>query len=424
MNKRVIIIIIIFSSVSLIAAIVTQFFWARDAVMLKHDQFAAKVEIAMKSVVNQLLTSSEFEPADPTHFDSSFYEEHFEIFNVVAPSVLDSLLKSEISSMRIDQKFIYGVYRERDSVFVIGNKSQKYTSDLLYSGQHISLSCLCEEVQYILAVYFPNQNSMIFSDMTILPVMSGLFLMVLVFSFFFTIYSLFKQKKLSEMKTDFVNNMTHEFKTPISTISASSEMLIREPINTSPDKVVKYAKIIFDENTRLRNLVERVLQIATVEKGDVKIKMKELDLHEILNDCIKNFSVQVQERDGSINSYLHAKQSVIRADRAHLVNVFNNLLDNANKYSPEKPNITITTQNTTNSVKIMFKDKGVGIRKEDRQHIFKKFHRLQTGDIHDVKGFGIGLFYVKAVVEEMGGLISVTSEKDQGSVFTIEFPLI
>ncbi|MCB0805362.1 MAG: HAMP domain-containing histidine kinase [Bacteroidales bacterium] len=422
MNKRVIITIIILSSISLIAALTTQIFWANDAISLKRDQFADKVNIALKSVVNQLMVSNSFDPAHPSQFDPEFYSEHQGILTVVDPTILDSLLQVEMEFMRIGKSYSYGVYRLDDSVFIMGDlKSGRY--ELLKSEHQISLSCLCENFQYLLSVHFPDQRSIILHDMIILPVMSGLFLLVLVFSFFFTIYALIRQKKLSEMKTDFVNNMTHEFKTPISTISAASEMLGREQVYTSSEKVLKYSKIIFDENKRLKTQVERVLQIATVERGDVKLKIKEINAHEILMECIKNFQVQVQERNGVLKTCLHAEQVAINVDRAHLVNVFNNLMDNANKYSPDNPHITVTTQNVNGSLHINFRDKGIGISKDEQHHIFKKFHRLQSGDIHDVKGFGIGLFYVKRVVEEMGGKISVSSAKSKGSTFTVEFPI-
>jgi len=259
--------------------------------------------------------------------------------------------------------------------------------------------------------------------MIILPVMSGLFLMVLIFSFFFTIYAVLKQKKLSEMKTDFVNNMTHEFKTPISTISVSSEMLAKDLIVQHPEKVKKYAKVIFDENTRLKNQVERVLQIAIIDKEDFKLKFKEVNVHEILQKCIDNFNVLVAERKGNLQANLEALQYIVTVDKEHFTNVINNLLDNANKYSPVNPDITINTFNNLGKIEISIEDKGIGISRENQNDIFKKFHRLQTGNIHDAKGFGIGLFYVKTMVEQMGGKINIESELNMGSRFTLSFSL-
>jgi two-component system phosphate regulon sensor histidine kinase PhoR len=223
------------------------------------------------------------------------------------------------------------------------------------------------------------------------------------------------------MKTDFVNNMTHEFKTPISTISISSEMLQKDLVAQSPERVKKYAQVIFDENARLKNQVEGVLQIAIFDKGDYKLKMKELDIHEIIRDRVKNFEVQVHERKGKLNNCLKAREHIIVADKVHIANIINNLLDNANKYSPEPPDILVSTSNKDGQIMIMVEDKGLGISRENQPHVYKKFHRLHTGDIHDVKGFGLGLFYVKTMVEVMGGTIDLKSELNKGSCFIVTF---
>ncbi|MCB2219731.1 MAG: HAMP domain-containing histidine kinase [Bacteroidetes bacterium] len=422
MSRKVLILVIILTSVSLLAALITQLFWVRDAWQLKEDQFTTKVDIALKSVVNQLLTSEDFPSADPGKYEMDFYIEHQNLLGVVNPYTLDSLLHEEMIAMHIDHSYEYGVYREEDSVFIMGN----YHSDIqpiLSSNDWVSLSCLCEDHTYILAVYFPEKKSMILSDMIILPIMSGLFLMVLVFSFLFTIYSLIRQKKLSEMKTDFVNNMTHEFKTPISTISVSSEMLSKDQILEFPDRIKKYAKIIYDENARLKNLVDRVLQIASLEKGEVRLRMRTIGVHEIIRESINNFLVQPTDQNVSIHQNLQAASDIVLADRIHVYNVIINLIENAYKYSPVNPRIDITTHIENNQFCIDVKDNGVGISKENQAQIFKKFHRLPSGDVHDVKGFGIGLFYVKTIMEKMNGAITVKSEKDKGSIFTLKFPL-
>lgn len=421
MSRRILFTIIILTSVSLIAALITQLLWVQDAWNLKKDQFTNKVEIAMKSVVNQLLTSDYDSPANPSDYDTAFYREHQQFLLSVNPKLLDSLLGAEISSMHLNRSYIYAVYRESDSSFIMGD--YKGNEQMLFSSNlQVSLSCLCEEQNYILTVYFPQKQKMILSNMIILPVMSGIFLLVLVFSFFFTIYSMLRQKKLSEMKNDFVNNMTHEFKTPISTISVSSEMLMTDQVINSPDKIEKYARIILDENNRLKNQVEHILQLAIFDKGELNLKLRELDVHEVINECVKNFKVVITDSNGKLTTSLKALNSKVLADKAHLTNVINNLIDNAVKYSLENPEILITTINVRDSVIISVSDHGIGIRKENQKEIFKKFHRLQTGDIHDVNGFGIGLFYVKSILENMGAIIDVESELNKGTTFTINFP--
>lgn len=422
MNRKVIQVIIFLTFVSLLAAIITQLLWVRDAWQLKEDQFDSKIEIALKSVVNVLMTTDLYGPTDINSFEDDFYLDHQQILQEVNPFILDSLLYEELNAMRIADDYAYGVYRHDDEEFVMGDDTE-FRDEIVNSPHWVSLSCLCQDEIYYLSVYFPSQQSMILNSMIILPVMSGLFLMVLVFSFFFTIYSLLRQKKLADIKTDFVNNMTHEFKTPIATISVTSEMLMKEQVQKNPDKVKRYAKIIFDENTRLKNQVEGVLQIAVLEKNDYKLKMREMDVHEVIRECSNNFTIQVQERKGRIRLDFDAPRHVIMADRVHLSNIINNLLDNANKYSPENPEIVISTRNLNGSLQIDVKDKGIGISKENQNDVFKKFHRLQTGDIHDVKGFGLGLYYVKTMVEEMGGSIEVKSELGAGSCFTLKFPV-
>jgi two-component system phosphate regulon sensor histidine kinase PhoR len=422
MNQKVIRIIVLLSSVSLLAALITQLLWVRDAWQLKEDQFNSKIDIALKSVVNQLMTSNDFPSADIRDFEEDFYLDHQQILQVVNPLILDSLLAAELNDMRVEDEYTYGVFRHDDEAIVMGRTGGFFT-ELIQSPHWVSLTCLCEDETYYLSIYFPYQQSIILNSMIILPVMSGIFLLVLVFSFFFTIYSLIRQKKLSDIKTDFVNNMTHEFKTPISTISITSEMLMKDRVIENSDKVKKYAKIIFDENSRLKNQVEGVLQIAVLEKHDYKLKMKEMDLHEVIRSCSENFNMQMQERKGKLILDLNAENAMITADRVHLSNIINNLLDNANKYSPENPEITIATRNHNGHIQVDVIDKGIGISRENQQDVFKKFHRLQTGDIHDVKGFGLGLFYVKTMTEEMGGTIELKSELSSGSCFTLEFPL-
>ncbi len=422
MKRKIILLIIVLTSVSLIAAMTTQLLWVRDVWQLKEDQFNNRIKIALKTVVNQLLTSEDVYPADKNSFDPVFYNEHYEILSVINPLTLDSLLQEELGCMKLNKDYVYGVFRKTDSVFVMG-PFQGFEQNISHSPDWVSLTCLCHSESYLLAAYFEHQQRLIFSQMAILPIMSGIFLLILVFSFFFTISFMLRQKKVSELKTDFVNNMTHEFKTPIATISVSSEILSKNMVAESPEKVKKYAKIIFDENTRLKNQVERVLQIAILDREEYNLKMERLDIHQIIKDVVRNFKVQVEERNGIIHIDSKAKQHFLLVDKVHFTNILNNLLDNANKYSQRKPTITISTKNIDGKIEISVQDNGIGIRKENLREIVKKFHRLQTGNLHDTKGFGIGLFYVKTMVEPMGGTLLINSELNKGSTFSLLFPV-
>ena len=422
MQRKAIARIIILTSISLIAAMATQLFWVQNVWELKENQFNSSVKLAIKSVVNQLLASENYFPQDSGTFDPVFYNEHIEILSVVNPNTLDSLLQEELSCLKLNEDYIYGVFRKTDTVFVMG-PYHGYEKQLSHSQNWVSLTCLCDSESYLLSTYFENEESLIYSKMAILPIMSGIFMLVLIFSFFFTINSMLKQKKVSELKTDFVNNMTHEFKTPIATISVSSEMLSKTIVAEKPEKVKKYARIIFDENTRLKNQVEKVLQIAIIDRDEYKLKMEKLDAHSIIEDVVRNFKVHVEGRDGTISIMAKAKLAIIVADKVHFTNVLNSLLDNANKYSPEKPEITVETENAEGKIKISIMDKGIGIKKENQKEVYKKFHRLQTGNIHNSKGFGIGLYYAKTMIELMGGNLNLESEIDKGSVFSIVFPI-
>lgn len=423
MKRRNIHLIIIFSSLSLIAALIAQLLWVNDALQLKEDQHASKVELAMNKVVNQILTFENFRQGVKLDDTSVSASAESSILSVVKPSVLDSLLRIELESLRIETNYVYGVFNKNSGGFVMGN-FKGYEEFMIKSPHQVSFSCSCEEDNYHLAVGFPYMKSKILSDMILLPIMSGLFLLVLVFSFFFTVYALFRQKKLEEMKTDFVNNMTHEFKTPIATILVSTEILMQDKIASFPDRVKKYAKIVYEENERLKNLVDRVLLLASMEKDSFKPQLVLLDAHSVVVECLDNFSVQMSGKRINLTHEISAENHYIMADRLHIYHVINNLLDNALKYSPENPEISVKTKNDNGCLLIEVQDNGIGISRENRNKIFEKFHRLQRGDVHNVKGFGIGLFYVKSIVEKMGGIISVESELNNGSRFTVKFPYI
>ncbi len=218
--------------------------------------------------------------------------------------------------------------------------------------------------------------------------------------------------------------MTHEFKTPISTISLAGEVLSDESIEKTPASVEKYLKIIKDENKRLAGLVENVLQAAVLDKGQMKFKVQECDIHQIINDVIQSLNLQIQNKGAVITTELNAQRYSLFADRMHLGNIIYNLIDNALKYSKETPQIKISTYSDQGGISISFQDNGIGIRKEDQKKIFETFYRVPTGNIHTVKGFGLGLSYVKAVVEKHTGHVEVESEPGVGSTFLVYLPFI
>jgi two-component system, OmpR family, phosphate regulon sensor histidine kinase PhoR len=244
------------------------------------------------------------------------------------------------------------------------------------------------------------------------------FLLILMV-FGFLLLDLSKQKKLAEVKADFLNNMTHELQTPIANIAMASEVLRKAELDKS--KATTYLNIIHEENQRLKFHTEHVLQVARMEKGEITMNKKEIDVNQLIHDVIRKFEVRFQERKGNIVQNLRASKSVLKGDPFHLANIFYNLLDNADKYSPKDPEITITTENKNDGIVISVADKGMGIKREAQKFIFEKFYRASSGDRHDVKGFGLGLTYVYQIVKAHDGEVFVTSEENQGSRFDLYF---
>jgi two-component system phosphate regulon sensor histidine kinase PhoR len=425
MNKKMIVFIVVLTCLSLVGIVITQLFYVRNALSLKEEQFDHRVSIALKSVVNQLADykkdTSKITDRDGCEPGCSMRAEN--IITVINPDYLDSVIKEEFSNLDIFMDYNYGVFKKTDNSFIMGDYGN-FKNEILKSNHSSTLSCLWKPDCYILSIYFPDEKNSLLGQMTGWIVLSALFLLIFVVCFSYVMLSLVKQKKLSEMKTDFVNNMTHEFKTPIATISLASEMLLKPNINQSPERTEKYANIIYDENNRLKNQVEQVLQIAVLDKGNFKLRKKEINMHEIIGLAVDNFEMIVKQRCGKINVNLGAEMSTLYADQIHISNIINNLMDNANKYSPETPEITISTRNTDKGIVVSVEDKGIGISHENQKHIFRKFFRVHTGNIHDVKGFGLGLYYVKTIVDAHGGTIELHSELKKGTRIEIYFPFI
>jgi two-component system phosphate regulon sensor histidine kinase PhoR len=232
-----------------------------------------------------------------------------------------------------------------------------------------------------------------------------------------------QQKKISEMKTDFINNMTHEFKTPVATIMIASEALKDSEVRKDESRMDRLANIIYDENIRLGNHIERVLNIARIEKENLKLEQKEIAVHDLMSAVADSMSLQFQKYGAEIKLMLDAKNDLILGDELHLSNVLFNLLDNALKYSSTHPEIELSTLNSGSNLIIRVKDNGIGMNRDQLSKIFEQFYRIPTGNLHDVKGFGLGLSYVNTIIKQLKGQIKVKSEKDKGSVFEISLPL-
>ncbi len=272
-------------------------------------------------------------------------------------------------------------------------------------------------------ITFPQKNSFILGSMTASLATTGGLIAVLIFCFGYTIFSIIRQKKISEMKTDFINNMTHEFKTPVSTIMIASEALRDPEIVADRSRVSRLANVIYEENARLGIHIERVLNVARIEKNDFKLEKRPLDVNEMINIVIDSMALKLQKHDVKLTLQLDAVNAVVLADELHFSNIIYNLVDNAIKYSNGTPDITISSANRGDQILIRVADKGIGMSRDQQTKIFEQFYRIPTGNLHDVKGFGLGLSYVNTIVKRLNGAISVRSEKDKGSDFELRFPL-
>ncbi len=356
-------------------------------------------------------------------FDELFYSRYsFQVTDETTIRSIDSLLRFELDNQGIKTPYEFGVYNPHRHLLVT-EKTGKHSDQLMTSPYqfHLFPNDLFVNPEYLL-VYFPQQERYIFSQMNAMLGTSFVLLLILISSFAFTIFTIIRQKKLSVMKNDFINNMTHELKTPISTISLACQALSDQDVKKSEPLYKSYIQVINEENERLGLLTERVLQTALIEKARIRLNITGLDLHETIQEAADKVRLQIEARHGQIDQFPEAEYSFIKGDKVHLTNVFSNLIDNANKYSTNAPEITISTENTAQGVIVHVADKGIGINRANQKKIFDNLYRVSTGNIHDVKGFGLGLSYVKAIVEQHGGTVSLESEQNKGSRFTVFIP--
>lgn len=334
---------------------------------------------------------------------------------------LDHFLKSELFNNGIDIPYHFSV-TDRDG------KEVYRCSDYVYNDEKVYSRLLFEKdppaKMGFVNVFFPTLDDYIFSSVRFM-IPSIIFTLVLLVTFVFTIYIIFRQKKLTEIKNDFINNMTHEFKTPISTISLAAQMLNDPAVGKSPVMFKHISGVINDETKRLRFQVEKVLQMSMFERQSVTLKKKEIDANELINGVVNTFRLKVEKYNGTLEAELNAEDPVIFVDEMHFTNVIFNLLDNAVKYKKPEGDIAlkVKTWNESGKLYISVEDNGIGIKKENLKKIFDKFYRVHTGNRHDVKGFGLGLAYVKKIITDHKGTIRAESELNVGTKFIIVLPL-
>lgn len=337
--------------------------------------------------------------------------------------LLDSFLLESLVDQEISTTYEFGVYDKEGRLRLSNFKGEDHKKLEMTT---IQTNLFPNDVigdPYYLKVYFPKKTSFLLKTNWLMLLTSGLIVLAIISVFYWNVMTIINQKRNSEIKNDFINNMTHEFKTPISTISLACEALKDPDIGSNQNLVNRYIGMVNEENKRLGLLVEEVLQSAVLDKGEFKLKLEELDLHYLINDIVDKVEMKVKEKNGVIITNLNATNTLVTADPVHLANVFYNLIDNANKYSKENPEITIETELEDDQLVVSIKDKGIGISKENQKKVFDRLYRVPTGNLHDVKGFGLGLSYVKIIIERLGGFVTLKSQLGKGSIFKVYLPL-
>lgn len=430
--------ITILISISLVGLIFFQFLWLKSAKEFREKRVSENISTAL-SVAANILTS---------HHDSAL---------AVNPAELGS--KGERLILNINNNSVHARYSEEQVADVIrlafeANDLKNVpfefaVSDLQDANGEIrsagfmeaytdSSNNLAHTIPLVpesgsayenltptefLVIIVPHEDSPVLDQMAWIIFGAVMFTLIIMAAFFLTLRTLFNQKKLAEIKSDFINNMTHEFKTPLATISLAVDALKNEKVTADKDKSAYFTAIIKEENRRMNKQVEAILQAALLDKREVQLNLKKLNAHELIKAALNNIKLPVEERGGTIEPELEAQKDCIMADEVHFTNFVNNLLDNALKYSKEVPHIKLCTLNQGHRFLIRVEDTGIGMNKDTLSHIFEKFYRAHTGNVHNVKGFGLGLSYVKTMVEAHKGTIKAESTPGKGSKFTLSFPL-
>ena len=465
MSKKVTWLLVIMMGIAVIGLTAVQYYWIKESYQLKEKQFEQLVFQSLRNVSyniekkrmlenikKQQKTKYNSNMVIEQFFNNSFlfqdtssnplsywtrnfnnqvnnqmrlFQDMFDVFSpgknhiyTIKPKELDTILKNELERSGIKTNFKYALAKNNRIVYTSDKKAleklalSQFKTPLLSKGSGGTM----------LIMDFPSQKSFIIRQMSVMLFSSFILLSFIVFCFSYAINVIFKQKQLAEMKSDFINNMTHELKTPIATISLASEALNEVEISKNLDQRSRFLKVIQQENHRLKNQVENVLQFAKLDKENVLLQKSEIDLHDLLNGVILSMKVLCDEKNAQISLSLKAKNTCIYADPIHIENIFRNIIDNSLKYSDEEPKILISTQNIQNGIELTFQDNGIGISKTDQEKIFEKFFRVHTGNIHDVKGFGLGLSYVQKIIQMHKGRVQIKSTLGNGACFTLFLP--
>jgi signal transduction histidine kinase len=377
----------------------------------------------LKSPISEIIRAGTIDEAQKLNWEKSFKEisKRTPIYERVSEDEIRKLLSEKLAKYGINIGFEFAIYgndlatKVRSDNFENEVKST-FGVPVFYDENNRS--------SYRLLVNFPSDGEFILSGIIGMIILSIVFTSIIILAYGSALFQLVKQRKISQIKTDFINNMTHEFKTPIATINLALDAIRNPKVIDDKGKVLRYLTMIKEENKRMHAQVENVLRISKLEKNELNISKDRVELHDLLEDALTHVELIVEDRNGYIKTFFNAESSTVLANETHFTNVIVNILDNAIKYSPEAPEIEVSTENVGTNIILKVKDHGSGMSKAAAKKVFEKFYREHTGNIHNVKGHGLGLAYVKRIVEDHQGHVSVESEKDKGSTFIIKLPLI
>ena len=422
--KKIFPLIVVLITLSVLGILFIQMSWINNAIKLKHQSFQREVENAMVHTKEKIQSkfiynAKKFFPNDES---SQFYlKNNFTIEEGFTKDEIQEIIEKQLRQNNIKQSFefcITNIFKNsvfQSEGFLIPEEQAAFHVLLSPDDSYVSHETLFLEVK--------EDKNLIIREMAWMIAASIVFTSIIILAFAVTVRTLFNQKKLSEIKSDFINNMTHELKTPLATISLAIDALTNEKVIHDTDKIKYYSAMIKEENKRMNKQVEKILQAARLEKEEIKLNVQKLDAHAIITKVAENLALQIQERQGTLTLKLNAPNPILWADEVHFSNIIFNLLDNAIKYSNKIPHIEIETlSGGTNTIAIKVKDDGIGMDRETQLRIFEKFYRAHTGNLHNVKGFGLGLTYVKAIAEAHDGKVKVESIVGKGSTFTISLP--
>jgi two-component system, OmpR family, phosphate regulon sensor histidine kinase PhoR len=436
--KKTFPLIVVLITLSLAGIIYIQVSWIRNAAVIKREERDQRMYRVMDTVARSMM-SRNFKTLrlDQTLADSRNIRLNRDILPLFEPigarfsaDEVTALLRRAMANNKIQTDFEFAVVGERSyHLKSPGFEKMVYNATVVDSNSYRVYGVFLSDMEVptlvapeSLQVIIPQQSPYIFKYLGFMIVGSILFTTIIIMAFLLTIRTLLNQKKLSEIKSDFINNMTHELKTPLATISLAIDAIGNEKVIGYPDKIRQFSSMIKEENKRMNKQVETILQSALMEKEEIALNLQVIDVHQLITHTVENLQLQLDSKNGKVDLQLQAIQPILKVDEVHFGNVIFNLLDNAIKYSKQNLEVKIHTHNTRKHLIITISDNGIGMTRDTVSRIFEKFYRAHTGNVHNVKGFGLGLSYVKAIVDAHKGKIKAESAVGKGSKFTLEFP--